>query len=177
MCILDFWQGLVEAVHTEFPTATHRTCCHHLWKNFNSKFANAGLRNLFWDASGATNEAHFNRAMNMIREVNPDAHRWLTELDVHTWSLHAMDPSVKCEHITSNFVESFNAWLHDCKMKPYLSLFEHIRSQLMDMYYTRKAIAERCKTILTPEVISRISGIEKLSKHAEVWQYGNFKFE
>ena len=55
----------------ELAGAAHRTCSHHLWKNFSAKFADAGLRNLFWDALGVTNEAHFNRAINMIKEVNP----------------------------------------------------------------------------------------------------------
>ena len=46
-------------------------------------------------------------------EENGEAYEWLNLIEVRSWAFHAMDKNVKCEHITSNFVESFNAWIDE----------------------------------------------------------------
>ena len=51
--------------------------------------------------------------MNKIREESADAFEWLNLMEVTSWAFHVMDKNVKCEHIISNFVESFNAWIDE----------------------------------------------------------------
>ena len=56
--------------------------------------------------------------MEKIRLDSEKAYQYLTQIDVRYWSLHAMDYRVKVKHITSNFVESFNAWIGEERYKP-----------------------------------------------------------
>ena len=51
--------------------------------------------------------------MSKIRVESGEAYKWLNLMEARTWAFHAMDKNAKCEHITSNFVESFNAWIDE----------------------------------------------------------------
>ena len=101
------------AIEQVLPGCTHRCCCHHILQNFQKKFRQTGLRDLFWEATKAPNAQEFQTAMNKIREENGEAYEWLNLMEVRSWAFHAMDKNVKCEHITSNFMESFNAWIDE----------------------------------------------------------------
>ena len=52
-------------------------------------------------------------AMHKIRGENVEVFEWLNVLDTRILAFHAIDTNSKCEHITSNFVESFNAWIDE----------------------------------------------------------------
>ncbi|KAL5564297.1 hypothetical protein UlMin_027461 [Ulmus minor] len=113
-CILsDRQKGLVNAIQEVLPRCSHRNCCHHILQNFQKKFRQTGLGDLFWEAAKAPNVQEFLTAMNKIRLENRTAFDWLTMLDSRSWAFHAMEVNVKCEHVTSNFVESFNAWIDE----------------------------------------------------------------
>ena len=106
-------KGLVNAIQEVLPICSHRNCCHHILQNFQKKFRQTGLGDLFWEAAKAPNVQEFLTAMNKIRLENRAAFDWLTMLDSRSWAFHAMEVNVKCEHVTSNFVESFNAWINE----------------------------------------------------------------
>ena len=66
-------------------------------------------------------------------------------LDKHEWSLHAMDPTVKCAQVTSNFVESFNNWIGPLRSAPPMTLLDEYRAKIMQMLYKRLELAEKHK--------------------------------
>ena len=84
-------QGLVEAISTLLPICTNRTCAYHVWKNFQRKHGEIGLRNLYWAAAEATNVVQFSQAMQRIKEMNKDAYDWLAHLDPRQWSHYAIE--------------------------------------------------------------------------------------
>ena len=90
--------------------------------------------------------------MMRIRARKKDAFDWLELIELSHWSFHAMDPNVKMNHITSNFVESFNAVVRAARYKPPITLLEMIIMKIMDVIYTRKLICERWSKILPPRV-------------------------
>ncbi|KAL5560215.1 hypothetical protein UlMin_036426 [Ulmus minor] len=113
-CIIsDRQKGLVSAIQEILPSCTHRCCCHHILQNFQKRFKQTGLRDFFWEAAKAPNAQEFQIAMSKIRAESGEAYEWLNLMEASTWAFHAMDKNVKCEHITSNFVESFNAWIDE----------------------------------------------------------------
>ena len=82
---------------------THITCAYHIWKNFQRKHGEIGLRNLYWVVLEATIVEQFSQAMQRMKDMNKEAYDWLAQLDPRQWSHHAMDHRVKSEHITNNF--------------------------------------------------------------------------
>ena len=66
----------------------------------------------------------FEFAMKKMRVAHRGAFAYLQLLEPTNWAFHAMDRRVKCEQITSNFVESFNAWISDERFKPPISMLE-----------------------------------------------------
>ena len=68
--------------------------------------------------------------MEQIKQVNREAYDWLVALDKHEWTLHAMDPTVKCAQVTSNFVESFNNWIGPLRSAPPMTLLDEYRAKI-----------------------------------------------
>ena len=56
--------------------------------------------------------------------------------------MHVFDKFVKCDHITNNMIESWNAWFGEMRKTPIITLMEHVRKQMM------KAIIKRKQTCL-----------------------------
>ena len=82
------------------------------------------MGDLFWEAIKAPIVHEFQISMHKIRGENVEAFEWLNLLETRIWAFHAMDTNLKCEHITSNFVESFNALIYE-EMYLFLSCYFH----------------------------------------------------
>ena len=98
----------------------------------------------------------FQVAMNKIKNKSIEAYEWLDRLEVRTWAFQAMDPRVKCDHVTFNFVESFNSWVGEDRYKPPITILESIMSKIMNLIYTRQQIAARRNQHLTSDVYSKV---------------------
>ena len=92
----------------------------------------------------------------------------MTYIDVRSWSLHAMDYRVKIEQITSNLVDSFNAWIGEERYKPPITVLEHTRTTVMDLLYSRGQVAKNWKHQLPPDVLGRIKSLTRVSRQCEV---------
>ena len=97
-------------------------------------------------------------------------------METKSWALPAIDSRVKCEHITSNFVESWNAWVGHAQFKPPITMLETIRTQIMNLIYTRGQQAKVWEQHLTPDVLGRIKSISRVSRHAEVIRGFEYEF-
>ena len=71
----------MNAIQEVLPGCFHRSYCHHILQNFQKKFRQTGLGDLFWEAAKAPNVQEFLIAMNKIRLENRAAFDWLTMLD------------------------------------------------------------------------------------------------
>uniref|UniRef100_A0A803Q0P6 MULE transposase domain-containing protein n=1 Tax=Cannabis sativa TaxID=3483 RepID=A0A803Q0P6_CANSA len=107
---------------TNIPDARHRFCCFHLENNMVKKFGTSHLQD------------------------------WLSDIDFKHWTMSKFDPNVKVEHLTNNFIESFNDWIEDHRYKAPIELLEGIRMQQTAMMYARKVTADRWEHKLTPKV-------------------------
>ncbi|KAF4352017.1 hypothetical protein F8388_026252 [Cannabis sativa] len=159
------------------PEGTHRYCCFHIENNMIKKFGSSQLRGLFWAAAETRNFDNFKHIMEKIKEFNTEAHEWLSNIDFGHWTISKFDTEVKVEHITNNFVESFNDWIDDHRYKPPIELLEGIRMQHTSMMYARKVTAERWDFKLTPKVHHKIQELLKRARHARVTRVGNDEFQ
>ncbi|PWA41822.1 hypothetical protein CTI12_AA426570 [Artemisia annua] len=78
--------GLKEAVREWLPMAEHRQCTRHIYANLKKSWPGLYFKNLFWGAASTTMQHVFEEKMNLLRNLNEEAHKWLVERDPNTWS-------------------------------------------------------------------------------------------
>ena len=142
--------------------------------NFFKKFGDGGLRQIFWEAAKTGTEEIFKKVLSKSKDKNKAAYDYSAVLEPKTWSFYAMEPSAKVEHVTSNFVESFNKLIDELRYMPLIKLLDHLRGRLMKVIWIRKVTAERWSNPLTPKVCYRIGKLEKNARYAlvtQIWQY------
>ncbi|XP_062113269.1 uncharacterized protein LOC133824408 [Humulus lupulus] len=176
-CIMsDRQKGLIEAV-AAIPNAEHRYCCFYIENNMIKKFGTSQLRGMFWAAVKTTNLDNFKHIMVMIKQFNIEAHEWLSNIDFGHWTLSKFDTRAKVEHLTNNFVESFNDWIEEHRYKPPIELLEGLRIQHAEMLCTWKEVAERLEQKLTPSVHLKVNELLKKGQLAHVTRVGQEEFQ
>ncbi|KAL3527023.1 hypothetical protein ACH5RR_011679 [Cinchona calisaya] len=105
----DRQKGLNLAYEEQFLSVDARYCCRHIYNNFKSSFPGLLLSNNLWIAAKSYNEKKFNEAIERIKHLNIEAWKFLCKIPKNTWARHAFNIEVKCDHVTNNFTESFNA--------------------------------------------------------------------
>ncbi|XP_056689837.1 uncharacterized protein [Spinacia oleracea] len=129
--ISDRMRGVESALYDVFPKAVRRVCAQHLYTNCRQAgYSGTAFHDLFWVAADAYNPYVFNKAMEKIGKLIPEAVGYLDKVP-EQWSRHKFDVGVTCDHNTTNFVESFNACTKPFRDLPVLSLLEEIRSWCM----------------------------------------------
>ena len=53
-----------------------------------------------------------------------------------------------------------------CRYLPSITMLELIISKIMELIFTRLQIANKWKGVLTPDVLGRISSLNRVSRHA-----------
>ncbi|KAJ0042627.1 hypothetical protein Pint_18290 [Pistacia integerrima] len=165
-CILHCW-----------PNASVRHCARHVYANFRKKFPGLRLRNLFWAVSRAANIIDFQQAMKKVEAVDREAHRWMIENDVRSWSRHAFDLDSKSDHVTNNMCEVFNSWLGENRELPILSLLEHYRRRVMVQMQARAKARNDWVTTVPPVVHRKINGLIESARNIEAIWPGSDEFE
>ncbi|XP_021845409.2 uncharacterized protein [Spinacia oleracea] len=132
--ISDRMGGVELAVRETFPIETRRVYCQHLYMNCkNNGFRRSAFFKLFWIAAAAYNEYMYGKAMEKITDHDPNAVAYL-DTCLEQWSRHKFDPTVCCDHNTTNFVESFNACTKPYRDMHVFSLLEGITPQRTIMH-------------------------------------------
>lgn len=73
-------------------------------------FAKVGARNIYSAARHPT-KAGFDRHMDILSAIAPDAHEKLDDIPHETWAHYASRKNVCCDQVTSNPAESSNSML------------------------------------------------------------------
>ncbi|XP_074276942.1 uncharacterized protein LOC141600597 [Silene latifolia] len=139
--ISDRMKGVERALEKEFPQCTKRICAQHLYSNFKLKWGGPAFHDLFWRAANATSTHAYHKAIEEINKLSKPAADYLLSVE-DQWSKSQFDPTIACDHNTSNFVESFNALINDLREKPVLTLMEGIRTDFMAKMAERMELAD-----------------------------------
>ncbi|KAJ0007618.1 hypothetical protein Pint_30463 [Pistacia integerrima] len=119
----------------------------------------------------------FQQAMEKVEAVDREAHRWMIENDVRSWSRHAFDLDSKSDHVTNNMCEVFNSWLGENKELPILSLLEHYRRRVMVQMQARAKARNDWVTTVPPVVHRKINGLIESARNIEAIWPGSDEFE
>ncbi|KAL0400212.1 UNVERIFIED_CONTAM: hypothetical protein Sradi_2364500 [Sesamum radiatum] len=112
VCLIsDRHPGLINAINYvpafKFPRGVHRFCLRHVCSNFNNKYKNVQLKDLCWRAGSESSARKFDRIMEEIKSLNPEAYDWLGNIDKTQWTL-AHDGGWRTGILTTNMSEAVN---------------------------------------------------------------------
>ncbi|XP_057523999.1 uncharacterized protein LOC130803814 [Amaranthus tricolor] len=157
----DRQKGLVEALNSVVPECEIRFCCRHIWANFKIKFPGELFKQHFWSAARAYNKNHFDREMNVIKNISVDAYEYLAAIPAKHWSRHAFCSRSKSGMLLNNVCESFNNVLVEARGKPIISLMEWIRRYVMQRSAAKRDGLSNFDGVLMPAITKMIE------KHAK----------
>lgn len=131
-------QGLLEALSLLAPTSERRACVRHLYQNVKAKWGGKAIKDAIWAAARAYNAVDFNIAMEEVKGLSEDCHKYLIDSDPTTWSRHGFGYHTQSDMLLNNICESFNSYMLPARVKPVLSMFEWLRRALMKRFVKKR---------------------------------------
>nr|XP_043625426.1 uncharacterized protein LOC122596843 [Erigeron canadensis] len=145
------------AIRRCFPDAFHGLCAVHLFRNLKAR--SPGIKHhkwTYWKAVKAYREVDFNRHINRLRHVLPEAARTLDDIGFERWSrVHAL--GARYGFMTSNSAESINSQSRHSRKLPITMLMEFFRTSLQEWYYRKRNVAETLEHRVTPWTEKKIA--------------------
>ncbi|XP_071939015.1 uncharacterized protein [Coffea arabica] len=173
----DRQKGLNIAYEEKVPVASGRHCCRHICSNFKAQFPGILLSNLFWRAAKSFDVAGHNEAMASIKELNIEAWKYLDKIPKTTWCRYTFNTGLKCDHVTNNCTESFNAWIGELRGKPILTLVDGLRKKFMKKMHKRYQKGCMLTTAITPKMLGKLQKIGQVSRQCELTMASTDVFE
>ncbi|XP_020092829.1 uncharacterized protein LOC109713241 [Ananas comosus] len=127
----DRQKGLDEAVQVVYPRVEHRECMRHLYANFKKKFRGDCYRDNLWAAAGAYTPNVYETSITKVYEANPMAIEYLRQNHSYLWSRSKFGTMAKCDYLTNNISESFNAWISNDRHRPLIDMLDTLRQKIM----------------------------------------------
>ncbi|XP_027109456.1 uncharacterized protein [Coffea arabica] len=165
---IAFAVGLNIAYEEIVPVASGRHCCRHICSNFKAQFSDILLSNLFWRATKSFDVTGHNETMASIKELNIEAWKYLDKISKTTWCRYTFNTRLKCDHITNNCTESFNAWIGELRGKPILTLVDRLRKKFMKKMHKRYQKGYMLTTAITPKMVDKLQRIGQVSRQCEL---------
>ncbi|GJZ91478.1 hypothetical protein Tco_0663405 [Tanacetum coccineum] len=99
-------------------------------------------------ALSAYTPEEFSTEMSNLQAIQPDAYHKLIQVDPQRWS-RAHCPLVRYNYMTSNSVESVNAYTVLYRKLPVLKLAETYRAMVQEWYFKRQELADNMTSEIT----------------------------
>jgi hypothetical protein len=106
--------------------------------------------------------------MKKIYELAPDAVQFLQDHHPRIWYRSAFSELSKCDYLTNNVSESFNAQIRHLKGLLLHELVDRLRELIMEKRYLRKKIARKWEDGILPSVIKELNIISNNLKVVKV---------
>ncbi|KAJ1413815.1 Zinc finger, PMZ-type [Sesbania bispinosa] len=148
-------KGMVEAVETHFPSASHGFCLRYVSENFRDTFKNTKLVNIFWNAVYALTAAEFENKITEMIEISQDVISWFQHFPPYLWAVAYFD-GVRYGHFTLGVTELLYNWALECHELPVVQMMEHIRQQMVSWFNDRQDMGMRWTSILVPSAEKKI---------------------
>ncbi|KAF5191032.1 hypothetical protein FRX31_019380 [Thalictrum thalictroides] len=111
------------------------------------------LRRLSWGASKAYKRNEFDRIIEILERDHEAAKDWLFKEPRKHWARSFFDHTSKCDAVTNNFSESFNAWMVKVRGDPLVQFVDKYSLSLVHMVYERRMASREMGEGLVPYVI------------------------
>ena len=164
----DACKGLEKVVGAVFPHAENRECMRHLYQNFMKHYSGDVFTDHLYPAARSYTEGMFRWHMKKFFEFAPDAIEYLEEHHSRIWYRCAFSELSKCDYLTNNVLESFNAQIKKLKGLHLHELVDRLRELIMEKRYIRKKIARQWEDGILPGVLKDLNAISKNLKVVKV---------
>jgi len=164
----DACKGLETAVGAVFPQAENRECMRHLYQNFMKHYSGEVITDHLYPAARSYTQGMFEWHMKKIFEFDPDTIDYLDQHHSRIWYRCAFSESSKCDFLTNNVSESFNAQIKKFKGLLVHELVDRIRELIMEKRYTRKVLARQWEDGVLPNVMKDLNLISNNLKVVKV---------
>ncbi|KAF9597810.1 hypothetical protein IFM89_021895 [Coptis chinensis] len=111
-----------------------------MYKNFKSVFKVDYLESLCWGAAKAYRISTHEICMETLEHDEKNAKIWLEKQPKRTWARAYFDLTSKCDAVTSNFSESFNAWILKIRDKPLFQFVDKYTLTVMTLMHDRREL-------------------------------------
>ncbi|KAJ7980479.1 Protein FAR1-RELATED SEQUENCE like [Quillaja saponaria] len=166
--VADFQNGLKKSLAEIFDKCYHSYCLRHLADKLNrdlkGQFSHEARRfmiNDFYSAAYAPKLEDFQRSVENIKGISPEAYDWVTQTEPEHWA-NAFFGGARYNHLTSNFGQTFYSWVSEAHELPITQMVDVLRGKMMESIYTRKVDSNQWTTKLTPSME------EKLQKETSI---------
>jgi hypothetical protein len=166
--VADFQNGLKKSLAEIFDKCYHSYCLRRLAEKLNKdlkgQFSHEARRfmvNDFYAAAYAPRLEGFQRSVENIKGISPEAYNWVVQSEPEHWA-NAFFGGARYDHMTSNFGQQFYNWISEAHELPITQMVDALRGKMMEAIYTRRVESNQWKTKLTP------SKEEKLEKEMSI---------
>ncbi|KAF3542620.1 hypothetical protein DY000_02003753 [Brassica cretica] len=168
--VADFQNGLKNAIPQVFEDAHHAYCLRQLADKMNTdlkgQFSHEARRymlNDFYSVAYATTPEGYCSALESMKNISPDACKWVTESEPHHWA-NALFQGERYNQMYSTFGLDFYSWVSEAHEFPITQMIDEFRAKMMQSIYTRQVQSRDWVTTLTP------TNEEKLQKEMALAQ-------
>ncbi|CAD5314736.1 unnamed protein product [Arabidopsis thaliana] len=174
----DKQKGLIYAIKTVLPYAEHRMCARHIWANLKKRHGESGnLHGLFWKCAKAYDMQVFERRLEKMKSVRPEAYEEVKKSMGSNWSRAFFNNITKSAAVENNISESYNAALKDARYKPVVALLEDIRRHVMSSNLVKIKEMESATGTITPKAKAVIEKRKKNLKWCQPLRAGKGWYE
>jgi len=90
-------------------------------------FSGKAMKDLMWKVVKASYPQLWEKTMREIREINPEAHKYLIKNSPRFWSKSYFTYNSKCDVLVNNMSETFDSVILGPREKPIVTMFDEIR--------------------------------------------------
>ncbi|XP_059593539.1 uncharacterized protein LOC109122719 [Vitis vinifera] len=162
--ISDRHQGILRSVSELFGVENHAYCYRHVKENFSSFFNRQNIRGkkgkedallLLDNIAYARLDIDYNEAFEKLVRFNGDLARWVAENSPEHWAMSKFLKK-RWDKMTTNIVESFNAWLREERHQTIYTLLMMHMDKLVAMLDTHMCGTDKWKSVVGPKTEEKL---------------------
>lgn len=172
--VADFQNGLKKSLAEIFDNCHHSYCLRHLVEKLNKdlkgQFSHEARRfmiNDFYAAAHAPRLEGFQRAVENIRGISPDAYDWVVQSEPEHWA-NAFFAGARYNHMTSDFGQEFYSWVSEAHELPITQMIDTLRGRMMESIYARRVDSGQWGSKLTTSMEEKLQMEASLSHSLQV---------
>ncbi|XP_055811163.1 uncharacterized protein LOC129880923 isoform X2 [Solanum dulcamara] len=158
-----FQNGINESLCDIFSKDCYHGYClrnlgEKLYKDLHGRFSHEARRLLIQDlyaAAYAPKLEDFERCVENIKAISPDAYSWVVLSEPDHWA-NACFGGARYDHMTTNFGQLFRDWVSDVSEFPITQMVDALRGRMMELNYTRRVDSSQWLTRLTPSMEEKL---------------------
>ena len=153
----DACKGLEKAVGAVFPNAENRECMRHLYQNFMKHYTGDVFTDHLYPVARSYTKGMFKWHMKKIFDFAPGTIEYLDTHHSRLWYRSSFSENSKCDALTNNVSESFNAQVKKFKGLLLHELVDKLWELIMEKRYLRKKLARQWHDRILPNVIKELN--------------------